>query len=334
MNRLSTAGLVALAGMSLLGCGGAAETEQIDASGQAVDLTTVRATTGLLDPKLPDPTLSPRLPLLKNPPSRGTEDQGEAAMAAHMAALGTATIDCLGTTDSRVYAVDRSGKLARTFKECRNGDRELLQHIDNLLGIQVFKEAPGAARYLSGTWQAWQKEFEASGIKSCPSWKKVETINPPDKETVPSYSRDLPKLPVPDGRVRPAAGKENYLYAVGYPSPPPKQGCSSDAECAAACAGGYGPSMILEVDRERGTLLLDPTWWLVNTAYEKDANPFLLTPGYYHTMSFYGPEPGAKFGAINRADEPCSMFHDGYHFLSKLQRVECSPGWVCMTMCK
>src|SRR5690606_37672573 len=134
-----------------------------------------------------------RLPPSKDPGNGG--DQDEAAMAAHMAALGTATIDCLGTTDSRVYTVDRDGRLARTFSSCPNGDKGSLEHIDNLLGIQVYKGAPTAARYLSGTWQAWQKKFEASGIRSCPIWKKVETIGAPDKESVPFYSRDLPKLP-------------------------------------------------------------------------------------------------------------------------------------------
>ena len=48
--------------------------------------------------------------------------------------------------------------------------------------------------------------------------------------------------------------------------------------------------------------------WLIDQAFPTDAdNPF-LSAGYFHGMSFYGREPGALYGAVERSGEACSTY--------------------------
>lgn len=235
------------------------------------------------------------------------------------AALGSATLDCLGTSNPRAYAV-KGGILVPTFSNCRN--EQAAETIKNLLAFQKTDLGRAAAKFMTATWARWAEQFPYDEIKECPAWKKVSTINPPTRENVGSLK---------PGQI----GKENYVYAVS------SRTCGKNAECtvsqALQCAGGFGSQFLIGADYEKGAVTVDPVYWLLNISFAEDANPFLLTPGYYHGMAGYGAYPGAEFGAPNRAGEYCSKWLADYlppATNAVLVPVDCGGGYYCMSMCK
>jgi hypothetical protein len=82
------------------------------------------------------------------------------ARDALLAALGTATLECLGTVSPASYSTT-SGALARTFDACPAGGPSALARIEALLGVQ-FSE-PGRtdllADYYVGRWNVYTESF-------------------------------------------------------------------------------------------------------------------------------------------------------------------------------
>lgn len=248
----------------------------------------------------------------------------------YTAAIASRTIDCLGTVGPRDFAVDGRGNLQRVFKECP-ADKSALDDIDALLSLQLRnKELPDVQRCISGRWSEWQKQFLASGIQSCPAWKKVETINAPTPPAIEGYVKQLPKLPVRDTGVKPPVPHENYVVELAYPNGKVDPRCRDEADCAQKCVGGF-PGTWIEGSGNKG--IIDPVYWLLGIDFI-NTNPF-MSPGYYHPMSYYGALPGSLYGHRHREGEFCSRYVGNMHFLLTLQ-LDCIDPTVaasCVTRC-
>ena len=254
-------------------------------------------------------------------------DENSNGLDSLMAALGSATLDCIGTTGKDTYKIvqDKSGAyLTRTFDKCTQGKDPGagLKAVDALLAIQFTKygQNDGVAKHYVGTWKAFQDKFP--GVQECPQWAKTKVINAPDWDTVKAAQGDVKKQ------------GESYEYKVWSKS------CGQDGSCAVkaalACAGGYGADFLISGNGKGSTVVVDPIWWLTHYQFGEDAsNPF-MTPGYYHAMSYYGSPPGALYGAIEREGEPCSKWSEtnAKHYTDrKLVAIDCGGGWYCATYC-
>ncbi len=239
-----------------------------------------------------------------------------------LSALGSATIDCLGTVDPHSYVI-KGGTLVRTFQGCVKGaSHTALTDIDAILGVA--NSAQGKkdqlAAYYVATWKKYLDGFP-SGIEVCPTWKRSAVLNPPTFENV--------KAAIDSGEI----GKEGYLYTVTD-----LKQCKGNPSCevknALACAGGFGSQFLVSGDPKKGTVTVDPAWWLTHYEYVSDeSNPFMM-PGYYHAMSYYGTLPGSVYGAVERAGERCSQYSAGKHYTDrKLVPIDCGGGWKCMSYC-
>jgi len=236
-----------------------------------------------------------------------------------LAALGTATLECQGTLGPRQYTTE-TGVLARAFDSCPSGDREALAEIDALLGVQLsdLGRRDELASHYVATWEAFVTGFPWHRVTSCPMWERTQAIEAPTFESVP---RNL-------GRV----AKTTFRYQVK------SEACGRNRPCAvsraAACARGFGPEFLVELDHFSGGIVIDPVWWLTRYTYSNDSdNPF-KAPGYYHPMSYYGDLPGAAYGSLQRAGEACSEYLDGKHYTDRtLNPIDCGGGWYCMAYC-
>jgi hypothetical protein len=240
-----------------------------------------------------------------------------------LAALGKATLDCLGIVEPSTYQTT-TGVLARTFTSCGSRDRAVLQHIDALLAVQRSKQgrADGLAEHYVSRWNAFLKSFPSGHVTQCPVWRLEGILDAPTTESVPRYMSEK------------RIGEENARYSVFSTQ------CSKDGECAVkaavACAAGFGPGFIVDTDPRRSRVEIDPAWWLTSYEFPDDeSNPF-MQDGYYHGMSYYGFEPGALYGALERAGEACSWYDwaSGMHFTDRvLVPIDCGGGWYCMAYC-
>jgi hypothetical protein len=258
---------------------------------------------------------SPAFPAATGAPRHRPLDPRDALLAAR----GTATRECRGTLGPTQFTTE-TGVLARTFTSCPTGDRAALDEIDALLGVQnsdAGRRDDLAGHYVA-TWDALAARFPWQRIPSCPAWERTQAIEAPTFESVP---RNV-------GRV----GKTNFRYRVT------SEECRGNPRCtvarAAACAQGFGREFLVELDHRRGTIVVDPAWWLTRYDYASDSsNPFKM-PGYYHPMSYYGDLPGALYGARQRSGELCSQYVGGKHYTDRvLQLIDCGGGWLCMTYC-
>jgi hypothetical protein len=252
-------------------------------------------------------------------------------------ALGTYTVDCVGTIGPDAYYVDQEGYLQRNFKECAN-DPALLRSIDNFLGLQYKREGlpdevnahlAYAKDCIASRWSAWREKFdEEAAVVECPMWKKEGEIGTPNVEDYDRYARLLPQLPAVEGDRTTAAllqaMKVNALYSVSFEGDPPSQKCESASNCATLCASGFAGFVIRQ--DENNTVLTDPPPWETDTVYA-GLNPFQRA-GFYHPMSFYGPPPGDILGAHQRAlsqpGELCSYWSEGFHYQTTLKE-NCQP---------
>jgi hypothetical protein len=250
-----------------------------------------------------------------------------------LAALGSLTIECLGTFGPSSYSTE-FGVLARTFNACRAPETQALSRIDALLGLQTSMQGrrDGLAAHYTARWNAFVGSFPYDRIQECPTWRLLDVIDAPTFESVGRHldrRRD-------QGAGSPPIGKQNARYRVTSSE------CGGDPACsthhAATCAAGFGDQFLVELDFQRGRIEVDPAWWLTHYEYEDDKdNPF-KQPGFYHPMSYYGSPPGSLYGAIERNGERCSQYHapSGKHYTDRfLQLIDCTDGdgWYCMTYC-
>lgn len=250
------------------------------------------------------------------------------------AALGSRTIDCLGTIGPESYGVDSAGNLVPRFDRCTEqteSAKEAYDDIVALLSLQQRKSISAEARRcIAGRWESWRQAFAGSGIKSCPVFRKVETINTPTEEGIKRYAATLPKLPARETGKDPATPHENYLVELKFPGDR-EQRCKDEADCARQCLGGF-PGTFIDGDGTKA--LLDPTYWLLGIPFP-GTNPF-MSAGYYHPMSFYGTPPGALFGHRYRAGEACSRFVIDEHVFLTLQLDCLDPAkpTTCVSVCE
>lgn len=238
------------------------------------------------------------------------------------AALGTATLECLGTVGPSLYTT-AGGFLARTFRTCTTGNERALQRIDSILGVQLSREGAqdGLAEYFVTKWDAFRQSFPKRFEGRCPTWTLEHVIDAPTRESVDRVVRT--------GRI----GVQYERYRVSS-NACRGRGCAVKA--ALACAQGFGSQFVVDADLDRERIEIDPAWWLLDIEFENNRdNPF-LAPGYCHGMSFYGNPPGALYGALERAGEKCFIwdYQAGKHRCdARLVPIECSPGWLCMSYC-
>ncbi len=268
----------------------------------------------------------------------------------YTATLAGLTLDCLNTLDQNSYLVDDNGFLARNFTECVGNQLTYnpIDEIDALLGLQFTDNrdpisflADNPLTYaqtcLAGQWAQWREDFDSSGTTVCPVWTK-QGENAPSAAVLEKLARSEPQLPFTDNGTTPsvlAATKINSIYTVAFPD---NQGggqkCGTAGNCAALCAGGL-PGLVISQDGD--SLTTDPPPWNDPTNFQPNPDPY--QPSYYHMMSFYGPLPGALFGAAARADggDECSVYVSGQHQLGNLVR-NCrlhadGTQYACVSIC-
>jgi hypothetical protein len=249
-----------------------------------------------------------------------------------LAALGEATVACLGKVSTADYRLNPARVLERNFDNCGTRDARALEQIDRLLGVQHSREGQQdrlAERYAQ-VWSKAARAFPSRAIPDCPDWELQHVIDAPTEERVAFFASH-------EGAA--GIGKEYRWYRVSSPQ------CGSNGFCAVfqalLCGAGYSNQFIVRTDPLSSTVIVDPAWWL--TAYEdgSDGKKQFTNPsaGYKHPMSYYGDDvPGAMYGALERAGESCTRWSEtaGKHYTdSTLVPIQCgNDGWYCMTMCQ
>jgi hypothetical protein len=234
-----------------------------------------------------------------------------------LAALGKLTLDCLGTVGPTLYSAN-GGRLARTFDSCTE-DPTALENIDELLGAQNSIEGiiDGLGPHYAMRWNNFVRRFPARAVRQCPTWTLQNVI---DAQTEESVAR-MHKLGLP--------GKESYRYTVSAPQ------CNGNAQCsvvvATACAGGFGPTFLVESDIRRGRIEVDPVWWLTRYTYRGN-----ITPPNEWCSNFTGDPtvPYKAYGTLEQAGQQCCEWLDGKAYLDRVfVPIDCGGGWMCMTYC-
>lgn len=243
------------------------------------------------------------------------------ARDALLAALGTATLECLGTVGPGSYAT-ASGALARTFEACVPGRERALRQIDSLLGLQFSEQgrADGVAAHYVARWDAFAERFPLDRIQVCPTWTLQDVLNAPTRDSVRRAIE------------RETILKEGYRYTVASSQCP-------DGRCAVAhaiaCAGGFGDDFIVEADPTRARIEVDPVSWLTSFTYSDACNPF-YEDGYVHGFcNAMGYKPGARFAALERAGERCCFWDEQTQTLNtfgKYYPIDCG-GYYCASYC-
>jgi hypothetical protein len=277
------------------------------------------------------PLLGLPLPIPIGPGAPAPAASGSCAALNHYtAAIAEATIACTGTLGPDSLTIGPTGLLQRNFTQCSatvssSVGAGLRQTIDDLLGLQQRANVSAKACF-APQWASWRASFLNSGNSVCPSWTVIASLG---TATFASVARVVGELPIlstlPIGGILQDvldATKENFLYAVALPLPPPVQPCGDALSCAQACTGGL-PGFFLGTQNQLA--LGDPCWWLSSTTYASGSNPFQQN-GYYHPMSYYGDPPGDIYGHRNRVSEACSRWGGGYHYQGVLELDCVSPG--------
>jgi hypothetical protein len=241
----------------------------------------------------------------------------------YTAAMAEATIDCIGTIGPDSFAVGPSGLLGRSFPACTlPGSVDSLLRIDRLLSLQLRLDLPLANVCIAQAWTDWLVTVAAQNISVCPVWTKLSASGSPTPENVQQITETLPPLPDANPHTVVPYGKEQFLYSVRFPSPPPLlQQCTTPQSCASACTGGLAGFF---VGQSGDDIVGDPYWWLDPTDY--GSNSPYRDPGYYHPMS-YAPDdvPGAIYGDWARRGDACSWWDGVQHVLGTLLEDQLDP---------
>ena len=235
-----------------------------------------------------------------------------------LAALGKLTLDCLGTVGPTLYSTS-GGRLARTFDACTQ-DAAALDQIDELLGAQNSIEGiiDGLGPHYAMRWNDFVRRFPARAIRQCPTWTLQNVIDAPTDESV--------------ARIRKLArpGKESYRYTVSAPQ------CNGNAQCsvvvATACAGGFGPTFLVESDVVRGRIEVDPVWWLTRyTYFGRDVH---IPNEWCSNVSGDPNVPYKLYGTLQMAGQQCCELLNGKAYLDRVfVPIDCGGGYFCMTYC-
>jgi hypothetical protein len=278
------------------------------------------------------------------------------------AALGVATVDCLGTIGPDSYVADSDGSLHPNFNSCpleqKNPtcirDPKALRErgiplctydtIKDLLSVQNRqRQLPLGKQCVAGRYLQWRDSFLKSGITSCPNWVDKQVFNAPSRESIakqiaPAIQR-LPRTPTGEQIQFVRFLKTFATYHLEYPTPPPDQKCQTPADCAIQCGGGF-PGFVIAprgVPIDENTIATDPTYWLADDVYTDFDNDPFWADGYFHPMSYYGPLPGVLAGHRARSylDEQCSYFDGTLHTVLNM-RINCLDNAdldSCISLC-
>jgi hypothetical protein len=243
-----------------------------------------------------------------------------------LAALGQATLDCLGSVSPRDYRVNSARVLERAFSECTTRDASALEQIDRLLGVQHSREGQeeGLSERFAQVWTAAARAFPSRLVQQCPKWQLMHVIDAPTEERVAHFAAQTGA----DG-----IGKEYRWYKVSSAQ------CGSSGLCAvwhaALCGAPFSKQFIVWLDPASSSVIVDPVWWL--TDYEDESGgPFNQNPAYVHWSSYYGEVPGARYGHVDREGETCSKWSEitQKHYTDrKWTLIDCGGGWMCVTYC-
>jgi hypothetical protein len=258
------------------------------------------------------------------------------SMRTYTAALGEATIRCLGTFDTNTYYVDAAGALRANFSSCtRANAREALRDIDDLLALQALEaELPQARDCFAGAYQTWVDDFRAQGNYQCPTFSVVSSRGTPTVEAVTELAHRYDFAGMLTGTVTPPPVTEfhqDFVYDVALPEADTEQPCGDALACATSCGRAF-PGW--HVGTEDGRFVGDPSWWVADE-YGPGRTPYLY-PLMYHPMSFYGPLPGDIYGHRNRVGEACSKWAGGFsHYLLTLKLFCLNPAAAigCFSKC-
>ncbi len=235
----------------------------------------------------------------------------------YTAAIAEATIDCIGTIGPNTFLVNALGLLVRDFSVCTlPGSVDSLLRVDRLLSLQLRPELALATVCIAQAWTTWMVTVVVpQRISVCPVWTKLSASGSPTPQNVAQNIQTLPPLPDSDPYREVPYGKEQFLYAVSLPSPPPLlQQCKTAQSCARACTGGFAGFFVGE---SGSNVIGDPYWWLDPSDYGSNS-PYRAS-GYYHPMS-YAPEdvPGAIYGDWARRGDACSWWNGMQHMAGTL----------------
>jgi hypothetical protein len=258
--------------------------------------------------------------------------RGANAQDTLLAALGEATVACLGKVSTRDYRVNSARVLERNFNTCTSRDTRALEQIDRLLGVQHSREGQqdGLAERYSLVWSKAARAFPHRVIQQCPDWELLHVIDAPTPERVAYFASQ-------EGAA--GIGKEYRWYKVSSPQ------CGSNGFCAVfqamLCGAGFSDQFIVWTDPFSSSVIVDPAWWLTTYEYGSDTENVFTNPsaGYKHPMSYYGDDvPGALYASLEREGETCTRWSEtaGKHYTdSTLVPIQCgSDGWYCVTMCQ
>jgi hypothetical protein len=168
----------------------------------------------------------------------------------------------------------------------------------------------------------WLATVAAQHISVCPGVGPLSASGSPTPQNVQQIIQTLPPLPDSNPHTVVPYGKEQFLYSVRFPTPPPLlQQCRTPQSCASACTGGLAGFF---VGQSGDDIVGDPYWWLDPTDY--GSNDPYTSPGYYHPMS-YAPDdvPGAIYGDWARRGEAFSWWNGVQHVLGTLFEDRINP---------
>jgi hypothetical protein len=242
----------------------------------------------------------------------------------YTAALAEATIDCIGTIGPDSFAVDPGGRLGRSFSACTlPGEGDPLLRIDRLLSLQLRpNELPLATFCMAQGWTNWLLAIATQNVSVCPVWTKLSATGTATPDSVLQNIQTLPLLPDENPETPVPIGKEQFLYSVSLPIPPPLlQGCRTAQSCASVCSGGLAGFFAGQAGPD---VIGDPYWWLDPGDY--GSNSPYRTPNFYHPMSYADDDvPGAIYGDYARRGDACSWWNGDQHVYGTLLEDKLVP---------
>jgi hypothetical protein len=294
--------------------------------------------------------------------------------SAHMAAVGDLSLRCWGTVGPNTYTT-KNGWLQPTRRGCDRVSNEnpevVWKQLEGNLGIAFLENSPEhpnpdadkhsreAAAYMVNTWNAWANNptNPPPPQGQCPRWQQVSIAQTPEDE---AYFATLPRAKKGEEvKEFDVFGKTLPIYNISSNCDPKNPSlrcsdpCQGNPKCllsyAARCGGGFGYPFLhkkgVTVNPDGSLtpwLQVDPLYWEQTQAeYPDSDNPF-MEDDYFHGMSFWGPSPGAVYGAVAREWEPCSVKSGVSHIVTNLKAVWCSASpvngvpqsWMCLTQCR
>jgi len=252
----------------------------------------------------------------------------------YTAAIAEATIDCIGTIGPDSFLVNALGLLVRRFSVCTlPGPVDSLLRVDRLLSLQLRPDLALANVCIAQAWTNWMVTVVVpQNISVCPVWTKLSASGSPTPANVAQITQTLPTLPDSNPNALVPYGKEQFLYSVTLPSPPPLlQQCRTAQSCAQPCTGAFEGFFVAQ---SGNNIIGDPYWWLDPSDYGTNS-PYRAS-GYYHPMS-YAPDdvPGAIYGDWARRGDPCSWWNGVQHVLGSLweDKLNSSDASTWMSRC-